>query len=231
MSNQTERPTKIEQVYLQDLKPYEKNPRKHGKGIDELVKSITRNGFTNPIMIDQNGRIIAGHGRYQAAKRLNLTTVPCIRFNVDDKQYHEILISDNKISELSKWDNKILQETMLILGDLKDMEIPGFSLDEIDKVFGHSHNDVSMTKDAEADFGDAGSVESTQDDRSLVKRKTFMFTNKEYKFVDEKLKAVKKEHGFDTEVEALIEVLKSVKSLTKVVTKKGAVKDIEVEND
>lgn len=229
MSNQTERPTKIEQVYLQDLKPYEKNPRKHGKGIDELVKSITRNGFTNPIMIDQNGRIIAGHGRYQAAKRLGLQTVPCIRLDVDDKQYHELLISDNKISELSKWDNSILKETMLILGDLKDMEIPGFSMDDIDKVFGHKHEDISASPDA--DFGDAGTVESSQDDRALVKRKTFMFTQREYKFVDEKLKAVKKEHGFDTEVEALIEALKGVKSLTKVVTKKGPVKDVEVSND
>ena len=74
-------------------------------------------------------------------------------------------------------------------------------------------------------------MESSSDDRALVKRKTFMFTNKEYKFVDEKLKAVKKEHGFDTEVEALIEVLKGVKSLTKVVTKKGPVKDVGVENE
>lgn len=231
MSKEHEKPNKIESVYLQDLKPYEKNPRKHGRGIDELVKSITRHGFTNPLLIDQNNRIIAGHGRYQAAKRLNLSTVPCVRFDVTDKEYHELLISDNKIAELSKWENKLLQETMLILGDLKDMEIPGFTLDEIDKVFGHKHEDVSATKDAEADFGEAGVVESSQDDRALVKRKTFMFTNKEYKFVDEKLKAIKKEHGFDTEVEALIEVLKGVKSLTKVITKKSAVKDVGVEND
>lgn len=230
MSREHEKPNKIETIYLQDLKPYEKNPRKHGKGIDALVMSITSHGFTNPIIIDQNNRIVAGHGRYQAAKRLKLSTVPCVRVELNEKEYHEVLLSDNKIAELSKWDNKLLQETMLIMGDLKDMQIPGFSLDEIDKIFGHDHNDVSATKDAEADFGEGQKVDSSSDDRALVKRKTFMFTQKEYKFVDDKLKAVKKEHDLDTEVEALIEVLKGVKSLARVVTKKGPVKAIEVED-
>jgi hypothetical protein len=230
MSKAHEKVNKIESIYLQDLKPYEKNPRKHGKGIDELVKSITEHGFTNPIMIDQNNRIIAGHGRYQAAKRLNLSTVPCVRLEVSEQEYHKLLLSDNKIAELSKWDNGLLQETMLILGDLKDMEIPGFSLNDIDKIFGHNHEDVSASKDAQADFGESGVVtESSQDDRALVKRKTFMFTQKEYKFVDEKLKAIKKEHGLDTEVEALIQALKPYKSLTKVITKKSDVKEVSSE--
>jgi hypothetical protein len=226
MSRAHEKVQKIELVGLQELVPYEKNPRKHGKGIDELVKSITENGFTNPIQIDQNNRIIAGHGRFQAAKRLNLNRVPCVRLDVTDQEYHKLLISDNKIGELSKWDNKLLQDTMLILGDLKDLEIPGFSLEDIDKVFGHKHNDVSASSDV--DFGDSGKVPDASDDDALIKRKTFVLTDKEYRFIDEKLKAVKKEHNLNTEAEALIEVLKGVKSLTKVVTKKAAVKNIEV---
>ena len=227
MSKKHEKVSKIELISLEDLKPYEKNPRKHGKGIDELIKSIERNGFTNPMMIDQNNRIVAGHGRYEAAKKLNLSRVPCVRLELTENEYHELLLSDNKIAELSKWDNKLLQETMLILGDLKDVEIPGFDIGEIDKIFGFKHEDVSATDDAQADFGDSGVLkESSMDDRALVKRKTFEFTQQEYKFVDSKLKAVKKEHGFETEVEALMEVLKSVKSLTKVVVKKGPVKDV-----
>ena len=229
MSKAHEKVQKIELVQLQELVPYEKNPRKHGKGIDELVKSITENGFTNPIQIDQNNRIIAGHGRFQAAKRLNLNRVPCVRLDVTDEEYHKLLISDNKIGELSKWDNKLLQETMLILGDLKDLEIPGFSLEDIDKVFGHKHNDISVSDDA--DFGDSGKVPDASDDDALIKRKTFVLTDKEYRFIDEKLKAVKKEHNLNTEAEALIEVLKGVKSLTKVVTKKAPVKNIEVTDE
>lgn len=231
MTKAHEKVNKIESIYLQDLKPYEKNPRKHGKGIDELVKSITENGFTNPIQIDQNNRIIAGHGRYQAAKRLGLSTVPCVRIEVTEQEYHKLLLSDNKIAELSKWDNGLLQETMLILGDLKDMEIPGFSLDDVDKIFGHKHNDVSATPEAAADFGESGVVtESSSDDRALVKRKTFMFTQKEYKFVDERLKSIKKENNFETEVEAFIFALKSFKGLTKVITKKSDVKEVAHES-
>ena len=229
MSKAHEKVQKIELVQLQELVPYEKNPRKHGKGIDELVKSITENGFTNPIQIDQNNRIIAGHGRFQAAKRLNLNRVPCVRLDVTDEEYHKLLISDNKIAELSSWNNKLLQETMLILGDLKDLEIPGFSLEDIDKVFGHKHNDISVSDDA--DFGDSGKVPDASDDDALIKRKTFVLTDKEYRFIDEKLKAVKKEHNLNTEAEALIEVLKGVKSLTKVVTKKAPVKNIEVTDE
>lgn len=227
MSKKHDKVNKIEQVYLEELKPYDKNPRKHGKGIDELVKSIERNGWTNPMIIDQNNRIVAGHGRYEAAKKLNLSRVPCIRLELSETEYHELLLSDNKIAELSKWDSKLLQETMLILGDLKDIEVPGFDLAEIDKIFGFKHEDVSATEDAQADFGDSGVLkESSMDDRALIKRKTFEFTQQEYKFVDSKLKAVKKEHGFQTEVEALMEVLKNVKSLAKVVVKKGPVKDV-----
>lgn len=227
MSNKHEKVSSIEIIYLQDLKPYDKNPRKHGKGLAELKKSIEENGFTNPIQIDQNNRIIAGHGRYQAAKELNLSRVPCVRITCTEEQYIKLVLSDNKIAELSKWDSNLLQETMLILGDLKDVSIPGFDLAEIDKIFGFKHEDVSATEDAQADFGDSGVLkESSMDDRALIKRKTFEFTQQEYKFVDSKLKAVKKEHGFQTEVEALMEVLKNVKSLAKVVVKKGPVKDV-----
>lgn len=229
MSKHHQKVDKIELVQVQELVPYEKNPRKHGKAIDELVKSITKNGWTNPMQIDQNNRIIAGHGRYEAAKRLNLNRVPCVRVECTDKEYHELLISDNKIGELSKWDNKLLQETMLILGDLKDLEVPGFSAEDIDKVFGHKHNDVSASTDA--DFGDAGKVPDANDDDALIKRKTFVLTDKEYKFIDSKLKAVKKEFNLDTEAEALIQVLKGVKGLTKVETKKSAVKKIEVNDE
>lgn len=228
MSKQHEKVSKIESIYLQDLIPYEKNPRKHGKNVDELVKSIKENGWTSPIQIDQKNRIIAGHGRLLAAKRLNLSTVPCVRIECTDSEYIKLVLSDNKIAELSGWNNKLLQETMSILGDLHSVSIPGFDLEDIDKIFGHKHEDISASVDAaaaETDFGGGVKVESSQDDRALVKSKTFKLTQKEYKFVDEKLKAIKKEQGFELEVEALMYALKGFKSLTKVITK-NPVKDV-----
>jgi hypothetical protein len=223
MNNSKEGVSRIENVYTQDLIPYEKNPRKHGKAIAALKESIERHGFTNPIIIDQKNRIIAGHGRLQAAKELGRSTVPCVRVTVDDRQYHELLISDNKIAELSKWDNDLLKECLTIMGDLADLSIPGFDPSEVDKLFGHNHTDVSASPAAqdEPDFGDSGTPEPTTDDRALVKRKIFMFTKKEYKIVDSKLKAIKKENGFETEVEALMHALKPYKGLQQVTNRKG----------
>lgn len=229
MSRKNENVQKIELINPYELKPYEKNPRVHtDKNIDELCKMIELHGFTQPIIIDQHNRIIAGHGRTLAAIKLNKSRVPCVRVEVEsDAEYIQMVISDNKASELSKWSNKQLKECMELLGDIQSIEVPGFTNDEIDKIFGHKHVDESATKDAEADFGSGVKVKSESDDRALVKRKIFMFTQKEYSHVTDKLKAIKKEHGLDTEAEAFIKALEPYKALPKVQRKAGPVKEIK----
>lgn len=227
MTKQNQNVQKIELINPHELKAYEKNPRVHtDKNIDVICELIRLHGFTQPIEIDQHNRIIAGHGRTLAALKLNKMSVPCIRTEVeDDADYVRRVVSDNKVSELSKWSNKQLKDCMEMLGDIQDLEVPGFTNDEIDKIFGHKHVDVSSTN--EADFGDGVTVKSESDDRALVKRKVFMFTQKEYAYVTDKLKAVKKEHGLDTEAEAFIKALEPYKGLPKVQRKAGPVTNIE----
>lgn len=227
MTKKNQNVEKIELISPFDLKPYEKNPRVHtDKNIDVLCELIETNGFTQPIIIDQHNRIIAGHGRTLAAIKLNKPRVPCVRIDVEsDEQYIKMVISDNKAGELSKWSNKQLKDCMEMLGDIQSLEMPGFTDQEIDKIFGHKHEDVSAT--SEADFGSGVKVSSESDDRALVKRKIFMFTQKEYSHVTDKLKAIKKEHGLDTEAEAFIKALEPYKGLPKVQKKAGPVKEVK----
>lgn len=117
------------------LQPYEKNARTHSTAqVEQLCRSITAFGFTNPLLIDEQSRIIAGHGRMQAALALRMTEVPCIILSgLTDAQRRALILADNKIALNSGWDVKLLTEE---LADLKtdgyDLTLTGFSLEEID---------------------------------------------------------------------------------------------------
>jgi DNA modification methylase len=117
------------------LKPYEKNARTHSaEQVEQLTRSIREFGFTNPLLIDEQNRIIAGHGRLQAALALKMTEVPVIILTgLSDAQRRALILADNKIALNSGWDLKLLTEE---LAELKlegyDLTLTGFSLEEID---------------------------------------------------------------------------------------------------
>ena len=104
---------KLQIVYLPpgDLKPYEKNARKHAPDdIEAIKKSILEDGFNDPIAT-WNGVIVEGHGRQIAAQELGLETVPVIRLDhLSDKQRREYMIRHNRTAELSAWDFQTLEE-------------------------------------------------------------------------------------------------------------------------
>jgi DNA modification methylase len=116
------------------LKPYPDNPRKHPDSqINALMKSIRR-GWTNPILIDEDNTILAGHGRLEAAKRLLLSSVPTLMLSgLSDAEKRAIVISDNKLPEKATWDFALLSGHMkdLIAIDF-DVELTGFSTGEVD---------------------------------------------------------------------------------------------------
>lgn len=90
---------------LTRLKPYEHNPRKNDKAVDALAQSIRASGFRAPILIDEDGVILAGHTRYKAAKKLGLKAAPCVIYHdMTENQKRAYRIADNKINELAKWD-------------------------------------------------------------------------------------------------------------------------------
>ena len=123
---------KIEYIDIKDLIPYENNPRINDNAIDKVAKSIKEFGFKNPIIIDENNIIIAGHTRLLASRKLELKEIPVIRVeDLTDKQIKAFRIADNKTSELSEWDMEALEEE---LEDLDDM-FTGFDKEELDHLF------------------------------------------------------------------------------------------------
>jgi site-specific DNA-methyltransferase (adenine-specific) len=111
------------------IKPYERNPRLNDAAVQAVAKSIERNGFRAPILVDKDNVIICGHTRYKAAKLLGLDSVPVIvHSDMTEKQIKEYRIADNKTGELAQWDFSILMEELEELRDddidLKDL---GFS--------------------------------------------------------------------------------------------------------
>jgi DNA modification methylase len=117
------------------LKPYEKNARTHSaEQVEQLTRSIREFGFTNPLLVDETDRIIAGHGRLQAALALGMSEVPVITLTgLSEPQRRALILADNKIALNSGWDLKLLTEE---LAELKlegyDLTLTGFSLEEID---------------------------------------------------------------------------------------------------
>ena len=115
---------------LSDLKPYENNPRNNTGAIEAVANSIREFGFKVPIIIDKAGVIIAGHTRYEAAKKLGLEHVPCIRaVDLTEEQITAFRLADNKTAELAKWDFEALENELAKLNDI-DMSDFGFKVVE-----------------------------------------------------------------------------------------------------
>ena len=108
----------IEELEINNLKPYDKNQKLHPKKqIDLLKKNINEFGFTTPILIDKDNEIIAGHGRLIAIKELKWEKVPCVRMeNLTDKQIKALRLADNKLNE-SDWDMDLVIEELKELDD------------------------------------------------------------------------------------------------------------------
>jgi len=136
------------------LRPYARNARTHTpKQIAQIGASIRAFGFNNPILIDRDGEIIAGHGRVAAAKMLGLDTVPCVRLeHLTEAQKRAYILADNKLAEKAGWDREILAIELQHLTEIDvdfDVTITGFEIGEIDLLLG-----TSQTGDTTADPAD-----------------------------------------------------------------------------
>lgn len=121
----------IVDVELSELKPYEKNPRHNDDAVKGVANSIKEFGFKVPLVIEEDGTIIAGHTRYKAAKELGLKIVPCIVANdLTPKQIKAFRLADNKVAEKSYWDFDLLNEELVDLKIDFNMGDFGFNFDE-----------------------------------------------------------------------------------------------------
>lgn len=122
---------------VSDLIPYARNSRTHSdEQVLQIAASIKEFGFTNPILIDGDNGIIAGHGRVLAAMKLSISEVPCIELSgMTDTQKRAYIIADNKLALNAGWDNELLAVEFKELDDAGfDVGLTGFSLDEIDEL-------------------------------------------------------------------------------------------------
>lgn len=111
---------------IDELIPYEKNPRKNDEAVKYVAESIKAFGFKVPIVIDKNNVIVAGHTRYKASKKLKLTEVPCIvADDLTDEQIKAYRLADNKVAEKAEWDFELLDAELDELFDF-DMTLFGF---------------------------------------------------------------------------------------------------------
>lgn len=117
----------IEYRNIEDINPYEKNPRKNDKAVEVVANSIKEFGFKVPIVIDGEGIIIAGHTRLRAAKKLGLTEVPVILADdLTEDQAKAFRLADNKTAEIAEWDTELLNEQLDELFGVIDMNDFGF---------------------------------------------------------------------------------------------------------
>lgn len=162
---------KIEYVDIDSIKPYEKNPRKNDDAVEYVANSIKEFGFKVPIIVDENNVIVTGHTRYKASKLLELKEVPIIKADdLSEEQIKAFRLADNKVSEKSKWDNRLLDRELFELEDMEiDMSDFGFELDlgieeevdgevEFSEVLGEEHNYIVLYFDNEVDWLQAESL-------------------------------------------------------------------------
>jgi DNA modification methylase len=118
---------KIEQISVDLIKPYAKNPRKNKKAVATVITSIKEFGFKQPIVVDKDMTIVVGHTRYQAARELNYLQVPVlIAEDLTENQIKAYRIMDNKSNEAADWDIDLLLEEFADLEDY-DLDLTGFN--------------------------------------------------------------------------------------------------------
>lgn len=143
---------KLEYLPVTKLTAYETNSRTHSdEQINQIAASINEFGFTNPVLIDQDNTIIAGHGRVQAAKQIKMDEVPCLRLShLTEAQKKAYVIADNKLALNAGWDDELLKQEIAELKDIEfDIALLGFSEEELNLIEGN----INFEPAKEADQG------------------------------------------------------------------------------
>ena len=131
---------KVVEIAVSELKPYENNPRINDLAVPQVAESIKQFGWQQPIVIDRNNVIIAGHTRYKAALRLGLETVPCkYADELTPEQVEAYRLADNKTAELATWDDEKLAEE---LAKCAEFDMSAFGFEELDELEMDAYSEV-----------------------------------------------------------------------------------------
>lgn len=120
-------------IKIDDLKPYENNPRFNDDAVQYVANSIKEFGFKVPMVVDKDNVIVAGHTRYKAALELGLKEVPCIiADDLTDEQIKAYRLADNKVSEKAEWNYELLDEELKNILDINMSDLGFVNVDDID---------------------------------------------------------------------------------------------------
>lgn len=137
---------KVEAKSIDEIKPYENNPRDNDDAVDAVANSIKEFGWQQPIVVDNEGVIIAGHTRYKAAQKLGLKHVPVVvADNLTPDQVKAYRLADNKTAELADWNMDLLNDE---LDQIRDIDMSDFGFDDLDSL---ELEDADTAKDANFD--------------------------------------------------------------------------------
>src|ERR671918_2636205 len=128
---------RIELWPIEKLRPYERNPRTHNEAqVDQIAASMVEFRWTNPVLVDAEGGILAGHGRLLAARKLGLVEVPVIRFeHLSEAQKRAYLIADNQLALQAGWSEELLAGELAWLRDeCFDIDLVGFDATELERL-------------------------------------------------------------------------------------------------
>ena len=156
-------PDAIEHLATDALVPYARNSRTHSpEQVAQIAASIREFGFTNPVLIDANNTLIAGHGRVMAAQALGLASVPAIRLaHLSDAQRRAYVIADNQLALNAGWDMSALaRELEDLSGEGFDIDLLGFGTDELTALLGEYGQDAAKPGDGLTDPDDAPAVQA-----------------------------------------------------------------------
>jgi DNA modification methylase len=134
---------------LTELRPYPHNARKHPQAQIERLMRAMKAAFTNPVLIDENDTILAGHGRLEAAKRLAMSNIATLTFfGLSEAEKRSVVIADNRIPEQATWDFQVLKSNFSALIDIDfDVELTGFTTGEVDLIIDESPEPEAETCD------------------------------------------------------------------------------------
>jgi len=172
---------KIEQIDIDKIIPYINNPRKNLNS-DKVASSIKEFGFQQPIVVDKDMSIIVGHTRYEAAKKLDLKTVPVVIADLPPLKAKAYRIADNRLNEDSEWDYNFLNiEFTDLLDNHYDLDSLGFNNQELE-------NFITFEKDLEQDM-----PVLSNEDKSPFQQMTFTLHDSQAEIVKNALEYIKKQ--------------------------------------
>lgn len=160
----------VDTIVMRDIstiRPYFRNPRDNDRTVEELVKLIPKVGFNVPLVLDTDGVIIKGHSRWKAAIKLGMDKVPTVTSTADAESIRLDRILDNKLQELSEWNDELLQSELAMMSaefdaDLKRLELTvGDAIDRLIENAGAVELDDDPDAEADRQFINQKDIDAT----------------------------------------------------------------------